>query len=199
MENLLNGVNCSIEEQLVILEKILKYNTKLMKILDILEKDGINNYYVGAGCINQTVFNYLHGFDIDYGIKDYDIVYFEENTSYESEDIVIKRLENKFRDLDVVVDIKNQARVYIWYYEKYGIKRLPYTSVEDAISSWGATVTCIGVRLENGKLVVYAPYGLSDIFGMIIRPVKRDFTKEAFDERALRWMSKWPNLKKIDW
>ena len=199
MENLLNGVNCSIEEQLVILEKILKYNTKLMKILDILEKDGINNYYVGAGCINQTVFNYLHGFDIDYGIKDYDIVYFEEDTSYESEDIVIKRLENKFRDLDVVVDIKNQARVYIWYYEKYGIKRLPYTSVEDAISSWGATVTCIGVRLENGKLVVYAPYGLSDIFGMIIRPVKRDFTKEAFDERSLRWMSKWPNLKKIDW
>lgn len=199
MENLLNGVNCSIEEQLVILEKILKYNTKLMKILDILEKDGIKNYYVGAGCINQTVFNYLHGFDIDYGIKDYDIVYFEKDTSYESEDIVIKRLENKFRDLDVVVDIKNQARVYIWYYEKYGIKRLPYTSVEDAISSWGATVTCIGVRLENGKLVVYAPYGLSDIFGMIIRPVKRDFTKEAFDERALRWMSKWPNLKKIDW
>ena len=199
MENLLNGVNCSIEEQLVILEKILKYNTKLMKILDILEKDGINNYYVGAGCINQTVFNYLHGFDIDYGIKDYDIVYFEEDTSYESEDIVIKRLENKFRDLDVVVDIKNQARVYIWQYEKYGIKRLPYTSVEDAISSWGATITCIGVRLENGKLKVCCPYGLNDIFSMTVRAVKREFTKEQYEVRAKRWKDKWNKLNIKEW
>lgn len=85
------------------------------------------------------------------------------------------------------------------YYEKYGVKRVPYTSVEDAIASWGTTITCIGVRLENGKLVVYAPYGLNDIFGMVIRPVKKEFTKENFDERAARWMKKWPSLKKIEW
>lgn len=170
-----------------------------MNILKILENDCINNYYVGAGCINQTVFNYLHGYDIQYGIKDYDIVYYDEDTSYDSEDIVIKRLENKFKFLDVCVDIKNQARVHIWYYEKYGVKRIPYTSVEDAIASWGATITCVGVRLENGRLKVCAPYGLNDIFGMIIRPVKREFTKDAFDEKAERWMNKWPRLKKIEW
>ena len=194
-----NGYNVNINNQLVILERILNKNTKLMNILKILENDCINNYYVGAGCINQTVFNYLHGYDIQYGIKDYDIVYYDEDTSYDSEDIVIKRLENKFKFLDVCVDIKNQARVHIWYYEKYGVKRIPYTSVEDAIASWGATITCVGVRLENGNLVVCAPYGLNDIFGMIIRPVKREFTKDAFDEKAERWMNKWPRLKKIEW
>lgn len=109
-----NGVNCSIEEQLVILEDILRKNTKLMRILEILEKDALQNYYVGAGAINQTVFNYNHGFDIDYGIKDYDIVYYDEDVSYEKEDVVIKRLTNSFKDLGVSVDIKNQARVYIW-------------------------------------------------------------------------------------
>ena len=194
-----NGLNANINEQLVILEEILRKNTKLMKMLEILENDGIKNYYVGAGAINQTVFNYLHGFNIDYGIKDYDIVYYDEDTSYESEDIIIKRLEDKFKDLDVCVDIKNQARVYIWYYEKYGIKKEQYKSVEDAIASWGATITCIGVRLENGKLKVCAPYGLNDIFGMVIRPVKREFTKKAYDERADRWRSKWPMLKKLEW
>lgn len=194
-----NGYNVSINEQLVILEKILRKNTELMSILEVLEKDGISNYYVGAGAINQTVFNYYHGYDINYGIKDYDIVYYDEDISYAKEDIVIKRLNARFNDLDVCVDIKNQARVHIWYYEKYGIKKVPYTSVEDAIAWWGATITCIGVRLENGKLVVFAPYGLNDIFGMIIRPVKKDFTKENYDERADKWMKKWPMLKKIEW
>ena len=194
-----NGYNVSINEQLVILEKILRKNTELMSILEVLEKDGISNYYVGAGAINQTVFNYYHGYDINYGIKDYDIVYYDEEISYEKEDVVIKRLNARFNDLDVCVDIKNQARVHMWYYEKYGIKQVPYTSVEDAIARWGATITCIGVRLENGKLVVFAPYGLNDIFGMIIRPVKKDFTKENYDERADKWMKKWPMLKKIEW
>ena len=199
MEKIVDGFNVSIHKQLDVFEQILRLNTKLMKILEILADDGIENYYVGAGVINQTVFNYLHGYDIDYGIKDYDIVYYDEDTSYEKEDIIIKRLESKFKNLDVCVDIKNQARVYIWYYEKYGIKRVPYTSVEDAIASWGATITCVGVRLEGGRLIVCAPYGLNDIFGMVIRPVKREFTKEAFDERAARWMKKWPSLKKIEW
>ena len=194
MNTNLNGANLSIDKQIIILESILKKNTKLMEILKILDDDGIKNYYVGAGCINQTVFNYYHGYELDYGIKDYDIVYYDDDLSYDTEDIVIKRLENKFKDLDILVDIKNQARVHLWYYEKYGIKRTPYVSVEDAIASWGATITCIGVRLEKEKLVVYAPYGLNDIFGMVIRPVKREFTKGSYDERAECWMKKWPKL-----
>lgn len=195
----LEGVNLSIDKQLEILEKILRKNTNLMKILEILEKDEIINYYVGAGAINQTVFNYYHDYDIDYGIKDYDIVYYDEDLSYEKEDIVIKRLQEKLKDIAAEVDIKNEARVHLWYYEKYGIKRKPYTSVADAIASWGATVTCIGVKLEKGRFIVYAPYGLNDLFGMVLRPVKRDFTKDAYDERTCRWMKKWPLLKKIEW
>lgn len=198
-KELLDGVYGSVQEQVILLENILRMNTKLMKILEILESDGIENYYVGAGAINQTVFNYYHGYSIDYGIKDYDIVYYDEDVSYEKEDIIIKRLESAMNDLNVSVDIKNQARVHLWYYEKYGIKKTPYVCVEDAIASWGATITCVGVRLEEGKFVICAPYGLSDLFGMIIRPVKREFSKEFYDERASRWMKKWQKLKKIEW
>ena len=199
MNKKLIGANKPLEEQIEILTKILSQNKKLMELLKILESDGLENCYVGAGAINQTIFNYYHDYDICYGIKDYDIVYFDKDTSYEKEDTIIKRLTKKINKLNITTDIKNQARVHIWYYEKYGIKRTPYTSVEDAISSWGATITCIGIKLVNNKLVVYAPYGLNDIFKMIIRPVKREFTKEAYDERALRWINKWPKLTKIDW
>lgn len=199
MQNNLNGANRSLQEQLIILEKILNKNSQLIELLKILEDDGLENYYVTAGCVNQTIFNYYHNYDISYGIKDYDIVYFDEDITYEKEDIIIKRLNKKLKKLNIETDIKNEARVHIWYYEKYGIKRNPYTSVEDAISRFGATITCIGVRLEKDKLIVFAPYGLNDLFTMTLRPVKKDFPKESYDERAIRWMSKWPKLTKIDW
>ena len=198
MEKLVGYRKC-LTEQIVILKKILMKNKDLVSILKVLESIGIDNCYVGAGSINQTVFNYYHGYQFNYGIKDYDVVYFDEDLSYEKEDKVIKVIKNRLGILSDMVDVKNEARVHLWYNEKYQIKREPYSSVEDAIASWGATITCVGVRMKNGKLEVYAPYGLEDIFGMIIRPVKKDFSKEKYDERAIRWQKKWPMLKKIEW
>lgn len=201
---MLDGVNKSIDIQLEILEKILMKNSKLMKTLEILEEYAkenpiFKNHYLGAGGVNQTIFNYYHGYDLNYGIKDFDIVYYDSDESYEAEDVVINDLNKKLNNVDVSFDIKNQARVHIWYNEKYGTKRLPYTSVEQAIASWGATITCIGVRLENGKLKVYCPYGLDDIFSMTIRPVKKDFEKENYETRANRWKNKWEMLTIIEW
>ena len=200
MEKLI-GANKSLQEQIEVLEKILLQNEKLKEVLTRLQKTSIKNYsyYIGAGAINQTVFNYYHDYSLDYGIKDFDIVYFDSDISYEAEDKIIKEVKEVLKDIDIEFDIKNEARVHLWYNEKYQTKRKPYESVEDAISSWGATITCIGVKMENNHLNVFAPYGLNDIFNMIIRPVKIDFTKEQYEERARRWKKKWPMLKILSW
>ncbi len=105
----------NLNEQLKDLEEILFKNETLKEVLRRLEKANLKNYYVGAGCINQTVFNYLHGFRIDENINDYDIVYYDEDTSYEKEDIVIKYIEDLLSDLNIKLDIKNEARVHLWY------------------------------------------------------------------------------------
>ncbi|MDD4282506.1 MAG: nucleotidyltransferase family protein, partial [Bacilli bacterium] len=75
------GEHKSINEQIEILKQILLQNKKLSTLLKNLQDSDLKNYYVGAGSINQTVFNYYHDFDLDYGIKDFDIVYFDEDTS----------------------------------------------------------------------------------------------------------------------
>lgn len=201
---MLDGSNKSIDIQIEILKEILFKNEKLVETLKVLEEyakknSKFRNYYVGAGGVNQTVFNYYHGYDINYGIKDFDIVYYDSDESYEAEDIIIKDLESRLSHIDTSFDIKNQGRVYIWYNEKYGTNRDKYKSVEDAISSWGATVTCVGVRLENNELKVYCPYGLNDIFSMIIRPVKKEFEKESYVKRANKWKEKWEKLKIVKW
>ncbi len=196
------GYNKDLEEQQKIFESIIKKSSIIMKILKELQEYALvnpsfKNYYLAAGCVNQTIFNYLEGNKLDFGIQDYDIVYYDKDTSYEAEDKIIKDLEKRLGK--GCYDIKNQARVHIWYNEKYDTKKTPIASVEEAITKWGATVTCVGIRLENDVFKIFAPYGLNDIFGEMIRPVKIEFTKEHFYERAERWKKKWPNLKIISW
>lgn len=199
MGNKLIGMNKTISEQIDILEQILLQNEKLKEVLTILSKSKLKNYYVAAGCINQTVFNYYHGNKLDFGIDDFDVVYFDEDLSYEKEDETIKYVTDLLKDSSISLDIKNEARVHLWYGEKYGKNIEPYTSVEDAISSWGTSITCIGVRLENGKLIVCVPYGLNDLFSMTIRPIKKQFTEDQYQLKTAKWKSKWPLLKVLPW
>lgn len=199
---MLEGKNKSLNEQLLVLESILNKSKKIKEILRVLEQyskenQDFKNYYLAAGCINQTIFNYYHNYDLDYGIGDYDIVYYDEDTSYEKEDIIIKDLKERLKYLDLKFDIKNEKRVHIWYNEKYKTNRKEYESVEDAISKWGTTITCLGVRMENNKLIVCAPYGLNDLFNLILCPVKIDFTKEDYEKKVTKWTSKWELLKVI--
>ena len=51
--------------------------------------------------------------------------------------------------------------------------------------------------MENNKLIVCAPYGLNDLFNLILRPVKIDFTEEDYEKKVTKWTSKWKLLKVI--
>ena len=48
------------------------------------------------GCLVQTVWNVLTGRAVDYGINDYDVFYFDPDTSWEAEDAVIRKLHDAF-------------------------------------------------------------------------------------------------------
>ena len=195
----LKGKDKSLDIQVNILEKIIMESEVLNKILKVLDENFGYDYYVTAGSINQTIFNYYHGYPLDNGIDDIDIVYFDKDTSYEIEDKIIKEVSELLKDINIRLDIKNQARVHLWYGKKFGHEIDANKSVEEAISKWGTTVTCIGVRISNGKFKVYAPYGLNDLFKMTIRPVKDNFIKEDYDKKCAKWKEKWKLLTIIPW
>lgn len=196
---MVSGLDKDLISQIDVLEKILLSNSTLKSILVRLSQTNLKNYYVAAGCINQTVFNYYHHYPLMNGIEDFDIVYFDDDTSYEKEDTIIKKINNLVSDLNITCDIKNEARVHLWYSEKYGRQIEPYTSLEDAISCWGTSITCLGVRLENNKLLVYAPYGLNDLFSMTIRPIKKQLTEKQYKIKTDKWKKKWSKLNILPW
>lgn len=134
-----------------------------------------------------------------YGISDVDIVYFDNDLSFEAEDRVIRKIEQQFEHIPVEIDIKNQARVHLWYKDYYGYELVPYDSLESAINTWPTTATSIGIRISDGDFIVYAPYGLNDMFGQIIRANKTQISKETYLKKCGKWSSKWPELTIIDW
>jgi hypothetical protein len=72
--------------------------------------------------------------------------------------------------------------------------------VEHAIDSMPTTVTSIGVRRNGrGALDVYAPFGLTDLFGSIVRPNKRQITRDIYERKLARWTRIWPHLQVIAW
>ncbi len=193
------GYRCDWDTQKKILFEILSGNTVLFEIIRQAHCLALDRYYIGAGCICQTVWNAQNGLEPMYGISDIDIVYFDEDLSYEKEDQVQNHARQLFGHLPVLVDIKNQARVHLWYRDHYGYDLSPYSSVEAAIDSWPATASAVGVRLTEEKFVVYAPYGLNDLFGQIVRANKTQITEETYLEKCRKWKEKWDTLTIVKW
>lgn len=197
--NKLIGYNCDIEKQKEILYSILSKNSILFEIIKCTQSIGLEYYYIGAGCICQSVWNYQNKLDLMYGISDIDLVYFDKDLSYEKENEIINKVREKFNHLNIKLDIKNQARVHLWYKDYYGYELPAYSCLEDAINSWPTTATSIGVKTCDNKFVVYAPYGLNDLFGQIIRANKTQITKETYINKCEKWVAKWKTLKIIEW
>lgn len=162
---------------------------------------GVQEWYLGAGCIAGTVWNSFHGFEPSAHIKDVDIVYFDaSDLSFEAEDRMIRRAAGLFRDFPIPVEVKNEARVHLWYEERFGYPIPPYQSLERAIDSWPTTATSVGIRRSsNGCLLTYAPFGLNDLLDMVVRPNRRQVTRDIYWAKVQRWKRHWPKLTIIPW
>lgn len=198
---LLNGYNLDIHAQCKALENIIMSNEIINIAMERAKLLDIDNYYIGAGCIAQTVWNYLSNNPLEYGIKDIDYVYFDDkNLDFESENRVISKVKDLYSDLKIEVDVKNEARIHLWYKSRFGYTIEPYISLESALNTWPTTATSIGVRKgKNNELKIYAPFGLNDLFGKIVRANKAQITKQVYENKVSSWLNKWPDLKIIPW
>jgi uncharacterized protein len=181
------------------LERTLAKSDTITEIIKRVPELEIPNWYLVAGCVAQTVWNELHGFPLASNIRDYDLVYYDNlDLSYEAEDQIIKRASSVFSCISALVEVRNEARVHLWYEKRFGHPIVQYNSVEDAISSFHCTATTIGIKSDgNGRFRFYAPFGLDDLFSLVIRPNKRQARKEIYTEKAERWKKIWPNLNVI--
>jgi uncharacterized protein len=161
---------------------------------------GLPDGWLVAGCVAQTVWNDASGLPAGHGISDVDLVYFDgDDLSQETEAAHAARIRALFADLGLWIDVKNEARVHLWYAEKFGTVLAPYVSTEDAITTFPTTATAVGVQPRAGGLHVFAPYGLSDLLGLIVRPNKKQITQAIYDAKVKKWQAKWSGLRVVPW
>ena len=178
----------SINEQNETFIKIIKQNSDLVTILDYIYELKLPNFYIAAGSVFQTIWNYYDNKPLNFGIKDIDIIYYDPiNLSKESEQKLEKTIEDylKKTGLNYELDIHNEARMHLWKKDNENKNIDQYKNSEDAIDQWIATVHAIGITKENNEIKVYAPYGLSDIFSKTIRPIKHKTILRSYTIKKL--------------
>jgi len=162
---------------------------------------GLGEWWLTAGVLFQSVWNGLTGRDPAAGIRDADLFYFDPDTSWDAEDAVIRRGADLFGDLPVPVEIRNEARVHLWYADRFGVPGpAPFRDCRDAIDSFAAVCCCYGIRVAaGGGVQVYAPHGYADLFDLVVRPNGRLAPRHVYDAKAVRWRTEWPQLTVLPW
>ena len=165
-------------------------------IADELFRLALPDGWIVSGCLVQTVWNVLTKRAIDYGISDYDIFYFDPDTSWEAEDRIIRRLQNTLARLGVTIEARNQARVHLWYPEKHGLPYPQLACSTEGIDHFLTRNTRVGIRRTRDGFDVYAPDGFDDIAGMIVRPNPgTNFSAVNYEKKAARWRALWPEIR----
>jgi hypothetical protein len=165
------------------------------EILARLPRLDLADAWLVAGALFQTAWNRLTDRPADYGIKDYDIFYFDPDTSYQAEDDVIARAKTLFGDLRCAVEARNQARVHLWYGEKFGARYPPLACATEGIDRFLMQHAQVGIRPRDASYEVYAPRGFSDLERLIVRPnLVQNFRTDLYHQKASRWKAIWPEL-----
>ena len=182
------------------LSAALRQNKGLWEILGRFDEICLPDSWLVAGAIAQTVWNLRCGRPAEFGIKDVDLIYFDgQDLSANSEAEQERRLRDRFRLLPIKLDVKNEARVHLWYEERFGYPIEPYPSSAAAISTFPTTATAVGVRRVGSELECCAPFGLDDLFALVVRPNKRQITREVYEAKLARWQPIWPRLTFLPW
>jgi hypothetical protein len=175
--------------------RLVRADPWIMELLDIVRNLGLADWCIAAGAVRNLVWDHLHGYTSRTYPSDIDVLFYDRirtDPTYESE--IEKRLSAV--KPDVRWEAVNQATVH-----QYTRDPRPYASIEEAMSRWADPVTAVGVRLtDNGQLRVIAPFGLDDLFNLIVRPnlVAPD-AAAIYQKRVTSkdWHSRWPKLKII--
>jgi hypothetical protein len=124
-----------------------------------------------------------------------DVLWFAPERIDLSQDRRIEALLGRL-DSNVEWSVKNQARMHIRNGDA------PYVSTTDAMRHWPETATAVAVRRNDGdNCEIAAPFGLDDLFDLILRPTPRFAAdkRQLFDDRirAKEWLKTWPLLRLI--
>ncbi len=191
----------SEHERLAGLARILGSVPHVMRMLGAVRDLNLPDAWLVSGGIYQTVWNVLTDRPLLHGIKDFDIIYFDgTDLSYEAEDVVIGRVNAALPEIADLLEVRNQARVHLWYAQRFGRPYRPLDCSMDALTTYAARTHAVAARLDaEDRLRLHAPFGLANLFAMRLVPNYVQPNEQTYVEKAERMKALWPELEVVPW
>jgi len=189
----------SAAEQAEMLFDITRASPTLMAAFRTARDLALPDWWIVAGAIYNQVFNHLTNRPDMYGVNDIDLFYFNPDTSYGAENAVITRAAGLFAK-HPPVEVRNQARVHLWYQEHFGVPYSPLKNSRQAVDRFACRTHAVALRLKpDDSFDLYAPFGLNDIFSFRITPNPLRNNRETHETKAARQKLLWPEITVIPW
>ena len=191
----------SFEAQRAALLDIVSADPMIRETLSRVRALALPDWLVVSGELYHSVWNHLTGRPSGYGIRDVDLFYFDaSDLSYEAEDTVIRRAAVHFERLPLPVEVRNQARVHLWYEARFGSSYPRLSSSAEALSFFASKTHSVGVRFgPDGQLDLMAPFGLDDIFSFRITPNRALDNQKTHEAKGARARGNWPEISVLPW
>jgi hypothetical protein len=191
----------SFAEQASALEEILRADGMVWPAIERARDLDLPDWMVVSGALYNTVWNHLTGKPAGHGIKDIDLFYHDaSDLSWDAEDAIIKRGAAYFEGISLPVEIRNQARVHLWYQQRFGGDVPVFRASAHALEHFASETHAVGVRLDaRDRLSVTAPFGLDHIFGFRMVPNRQTDNSRTHSAKAARAKALWPELVVEAW
>lgn len=170
-----------------------------MSALSAVRESGLKSWCIGAGAIRNLVWDSLHGHETPTPLTDVDVAYFDASNLSAARDAEIQsRLAAQCPGIPW--EVTNQAAVHLWYENAFGHAVPPLTSLAEAVASWPEYTTAVGLTLlDDDTMDICAPYGLDDLFSMVVRRNPARVSVETYRQRVeqKRYRERWPRATVI--
>ena len=90
--------------------------------------------------------------------------------------------------------------MHTWYADWFGFPYPPLANTRAGIDRFLVPCTCVGLQSENAgqQPRLYAPYGLDDLYGGILRPNPMCDHRPLFRQKALGYQQRWDWLQIVE-
>jgi uncharacterized protein len=178
---------------------IVRTHDFLWEVCEAVRDADPPDWLITAGVLRNAVWDHLHGYpfspprDVDVGFFDYHDLSSENDKQIEIQ--LAQRIPG------VPWEARNQAAIHLWFKRKWDMQVEPFSSTSEAVGTFPETATCVGIHLqENDVIDVEAPFGLEDLFQLVLRRNPRRVSPEMFRQRVAekRFLERWPQLRLVD-